>query len=250
MMQQIGEQDRWNGMSDALRKSQSLAAAGQHAAAVMHDINNPLEAALNLAYLICEESNDSNKVREYVELLQEQLSSVSVIARNTLSFYKVPAAMHDTDLVEVAQAAMRVHEYKMSSRGLQLAKDLPVDAVVRGHSGELLQVLSNLISNAMDALPEKGSISIRIRKTKREAHFMIVDNGGGITERNLARIFEPFFTTKDEQGTGLGLAISKSIIERHQGRMRARSSVRNGKSGTIFRISLPLAPAAQAVDFR
>jgi len=242
MAEQVIDQERWREINDALRKSQSLAAAGQHAAAVMHDINNPLEAALNLAYLICEEADDSAKVREYVGLLHEQLSSVTLIARQTLSFYKEPAAMKDIDLVEVAHAALRVHEYKMSSRGMQLVKKLPHQAIVCGHSGELLQVFTSLVSNALDALSDKGTLSIRIRKSEKEVHMLIMDNGGGIPEQNLSRIFEPFFTTKQDRGTGLGLAISKSIVERHHGRMRARSSVRTGRNGTAFRISLPLVP--------
>jgi signal transduction histidine kinase len=109
--------------------------------------------------------------------------------------------------------------------------------VVIGHAGELLQVLSNLLSNSIDAPPLNGRLTIRVRKIKREVHLMVADDGHGIPETIRQRIFHPFFTTKKEHGTGLGLAISKSIVERHNGRIRARSSVRSGISGTAFRVS-------------
>lgn len=248
MVHGSADEERWREMNEAIRRSETLSVAGQHAAAIMHDINNPLEAALNLAYLIGEEAEDAGKVRAYSQVLYEQLSSVTAIARQTLSFYKTPMAMKDVDLVEVARAALRVHEYKMTSRGLCVAQQLPEKALVVGHSGELLQVLTNLLANALDALPEKGEMTLRIRKSRDEVHVTLADNGCGIADHNLARIFEPFFTTKQERGTGLGLAISKSIVERHRGKMRARSSVRSGRSGTAFRISLPLALTAAARD--
>lgn len=223
-----------------LRRSQSIVAAGQFAAAIMHDINNPLEAASNLAYLVDREAENPVKVREFIHLLEEQLANVTQIAQQTLSFYKSSAPPRATDLVGVTQAALRVHEYKISAKQLRLVKLLPDDAIVKAHPGEILQVLSNLIANALDALPKNGALSIRIRKYKEEAHVTVIDNGHGIPEPLLAKVFEPFFTTKQERGTGLGLAISKSIIERHHGRLKARSCTRQGRSGTAFRISLPL----------
>jgi signal transduction histidine kinase len=231
---------RWADFEEALRKSQSQAAASQFAAAVMHDINNPLEAATNLAYLLRAEANDPAKVSEYASLLEEQLAHVSQIARQTLDFCKAPAAMKAVDLVEIANAALRVHEHKISTKGLRLQEQLPTPAIVLAHGGELLQVLTNLIANAVDAVPENGVISIRIRKCESRVHVTVADNGHGIPETHVAHIFEPFFTTKQDRGTGLGLAISKSIVERHKGRIRARSCVRHGRSGTAFRITLPL----------
>jgi signal transduction histidine kinase len=100
-------------------------------------------------------------------------------------------------------------------------------------------IISNLIVNAVDALPSGGILSLRVRKVQGKVRFSIADNGHGIPAEYSQEIFQPFFTTKKENGTGLGLAISKKIIERHNGVIRMRSSVRPGKSGTIFHISLP-----------
>lgn len=246
MLQSLDELDKRREIEEILRKSQSIAAAGQFAAAIMHDINNPLEAASNLAYLVDREAENPAQVREYIHLLQEQLANVTQIAQQTLGFYKCTAPARPTDLVGVAQAALRVHEHKINAKKLRLEKFLPDDAIVKAHPGEMLQVLSNLIANALDALPVSGSLAIRIRKCEEEAHVTVIDNGHGIPEPVLAKIFEPFFTTKQERGAGLGLAISKSIIERHHGRLRARSCTRQGRSGTAFRISLPLHQPARS----
>ena len=118
-------------------------------------------------------------------------------------------------------------------------KDLPRDLVAEVRTGEILQVISNLILNAVDASPNGGILRLRVRKVQGKVRFSIADNGHGIPTEYSRDIFQPFFTTKQENGTGLGLAISKRIIERHNGVIRMRSSVRPGKSGTIFHISLP-----------
>jgi signal transduction histidine kinase len=244
MSQGTNEQGKWEEVEETLRKARSFTASAQYAAVVMHDISNPLETATNLVYLINDAAEDPLRVRQYALLLEEQLANVSQIAQRSLNFYRSDGVMKSTDLVAVAGAALRVHEHKIVARALRLQKILPQDAFVEAHPGEMLQVLTNLIANALDALPVDGSISIRIRKDANEAHIMIVDNGHGIPESLLSKIFEPFFTTKEDRGTGLGLAISKSIIERHLGRIRTRSCVRPGRSGTAFRISLPLARTA------
>jgi signal transduction histidine kinase len=103
----------------------------------------------------------------------------------------------------------------------------------------LLQGISNLIVNALDALPTDGTLFLRLRKCYGKVHFLIADNGHGIPNDDLGRIFQPFFTTRGDVGTGLGLSLTKRIVERHQGEIHVRSSVRPGKSGTAFRISVP-----------
>jgi signal transduction histidine kinase len=224
-------------------KSQSNAAAGEFAAAVMHEINNPLEAITNLSYLIGQYANDASSVSHFNKLLSEELAKVTRIAHRTLGFYKAPHVLEVVDMRVIADAAIHVHDKKISDKELILLKDAPHEAPIRAHSGEMLQVLSNLLSNAIDALPKNGSIRIRIRRKHESVHVTLADDGHGIPNELLRRIFEPFFTTKGERGTGLGLAISKSIIERHSGRMQLRSSVRSGRSGTTFRITLPSIPA-------
>jgi signal transduction histidine kinase len=140
------------------------------------------------------------------------------------------------DVRTIADAAIRVHNSKISVKRLRLLKDAPHEAIIKAHTGEMLQVLSNHLSNAIDALPMNGTIRIRIRRVNDSVQLTLADDGHGIPNDLICRIFEPFFTTKGEHGTGLGLAISKSIIERHSGCMRIRSSVRSGRSGTTFEL--------------
>jgi signal transduction histidine kinase len=118
--------------------------------------------------------------------------------------------------------------------------EVPEEFTVEVRAGEILQVISNLIANALDALPKAGTLRLRVRRDSSEIHIVVADNGHGIPSEYSRDVFEPFFTTKPEGGTGLGLHISKRIIEGHKGRIRMRSSVRQGKTGTIFRISLPI----------
>jgi len=229
---------KWSEAEAALLKSKTQATAGQFAVAVMHEINNPLEAISNLTYLINRRVDDPANVRKYVDMLEEQLAQVRRIARQTLKFYR-QSDPEPVDLVGLVEAALRVHEYKIAAKRLLLLKDLRKEATALAHPGDMLQVVSNLIINALDALPEEGTLYLRVRQCKDEVHMTVADNGHGIPQATAKRIFEPFYTTKKERGTGLGLAISRAIIERHKGRIRLRSSVRKKSSGTVFRISLP-----------
>ncbi len=240
MSRRATKEGLWQDWQQSLRDSETRAAAGQFSAAIMHEINNPLEAISNLNYLIQREAKDAEKVRNYSALLDGELANVIRIAKQTLGFHKAPNVRSSVDLVTVAESALRVHERKISAKGIHLVNDLDSNAVIEVHPGEMLQVLINLVGNALDALPEQGTLCLRIRRREKALHVLVADDGHGIPDKFLLKVFEPFFTTKKEQGTGLGLAVSKSIVEGHQGRIAARSSVRQGRSGTTFRVSLPI----------
>ena len=226
--------------TEALRKSEEHATAGRLALEVMHEINNPLEALGHLTYLASEQADEPDKVRMYMLLAEEQMASLNRISRQTLGFARQPQKPKKVDLGGVAEAAIRIHQRSIKEKRIHLVKDLPERIEAEVQSGELLQVVSNLIVNALDALPAEGVLRLRLRKRQGEVQFVIADNGHGIPPDQSGAVFQPFFTTKAELGTGLGLALSKKIIERHNGRIRLRSSVRPGKSGTVFKISLPV----------
>lgn len=237
---------RLHQLEQALQEYQALALAGQFAASTIHEVNGPLEAISNLTYLVRINSDDGKRVRYYSALLAEQLSLLTAISRQTLSFYHSKETVETVKIAPVAEAALRIHQPKIAAKGVRLLKKLPDDVIVEGHAGAMLQVFSNLIGNAVDALPVKGSLQIRANCAHGEAHILIADDGPGIPAEIRLKIFEPFFTTKKDRGTGLGLAITKAIIERHHGRIRCRSSAQAGRSGTAFRVSLPLRSAATA----
>jgi signal transduction histidine kinase len=161
----IQDAKRWREIEGALLRSQTVAAAGQYAAAIMHEINNPLETISNLSYLLKMHADNPAQVRKYSCQIAEQLANVTRIAHRTLSFYRPPDTKEAIDLAALAEAALRLHQPKLAAKRANLLKDIPSDAVVIGHPGELLQVLSNL-SNSIDALPPDGRLAIRVRKSK------------------------------------------------------------------------------------
>jgi signal transduction histidine kinase len=226
-------------LSEALRKADERATAGQLALEMIHEIRNPLEALANLIYLANLEAGNCEPVRKYLNLAEEQMATVNQIANQTLSFAKPARSAHPSNLVGVAEAALRIHQRTIQAKKVHLVKDLPEELVAEVHMSEILQVFSNVIVNALDALPPEGTLRLRLRKRQDQVQFLIADNGHGIPKEHAQNIFQPFFTTKEERGIGLGLVLSKNIVERHRGKIRIRSSVRPGKSGTVFKISLP-----------
>ena len=225
--------------TDALRKAEERALIGQFALEVMHEIRNPLEALGYLTHLAEEQADDPGKVREYLAEAKEQMATVHQIAGQTLGFARDVPSLKTKDMSALVEAAVRVNHRRLGSQGVTLMRDLPEGINAEVKSSEILQALSNLIGNALDALPAKGTISLRLRKRSSGVQILIADNGHGIPAEHLSRLFEPFFTTKGDRGTGLGLALTKKIVERHGGRICVRSSVVSQRSGTTFRISLP-----------
>ena len=223
---------------EALQRSERLALAGRFSGAIMHEINNPLEAITNLVYLAKLEAHDPERVKSLAKQAEEQLELVRAIARQTLEFYREQRTPHDVDLVELLEAALRIHTKSLLEKQVDIRRSLPEKLVIQGNSGELLEVLSNLIVNALEALSRRGTLYLRARMGQEEAHITVADNGCGIPEEIRGNLFTPFWTGKSESGTGLGLWLSKSLIEKHRGRIRWRSSVGPGRSGTTFRVSL------------
>jgi len=176
----------------------------------------------------------------YLLQAEEQMENLRHVAKQSLGFSHRSDKPRPIDLVAVAEAAIRIHQRVIEEKRIHLVKDLPEGAVAEVFTGEMLQVVSNLIVNALDALPAEGILRLRVRKRANEIDFVVADNGHGIATQHKEALFQPFFTTKTDKGTGLGLALSKGIIERHNGRIRVRSSVRPGKSGTAFKITLPV----------
>jgi signal transduction histidine kinase len=226
-------------LAGALQRAEERATAGQLALEMMHEIKNPLEALGHLTYLASDEASDPEKVREYMRLAKEQMATLSTVVGQTLGFARSSSAPKSINLVALAEAALRIHQRTIDARRVHVVKDLPPDLVAEVYRSEMLQLISNLIVNALDALPPDGLVRLRLRHRRDEVHFVIADNGHGIPAEYRDAIFQPFFTTKTERGTGLGLALCTRIIEHHHGKIFMRSSVRPHRSGTVFKIALP-----------
>jgi signal transduction histidine kinase len=231
--------------AEALRKAEERALAGQFALEVMHEIRNPLEAVGYLIHLANQE-DDIAVIHEHLRQANEQMATVYQIAAQTLGFARMLPTAREVDLVELAEAALRIHHRRITAQKIHLVRDFSKGVFAEIYSGEILQVISNLLANALDALPEGGTISLRLRKRDSHVQLLVADNGHGMAPHHVARLFEPFFTTKENRGTGLGLALSRKIIERHAGTISARSSALPRRNGTTFRISLPAKRSADA----
>jgi signal transduction histidine kinase len=223
---------------EALRKCEERLLPGQFALEVMHEIRNPLDALGNLVYLAAD-AKDIADVGGYLTAAKEQITTLHQIAAQSLTLARNAQTATPIDLGALSEAALRIHHRRLAAKKIHLVRDSSEDAIATVRTGEILQVLSNLIGNALDALPQGGSISIRIRKRDDKICVVIADNGHGISRENLGRLFQPFFTTRSDQGTGLGLALSKKIVERHGGSIRVRSCVHPGRNGTTFVVRLP-----------
>lgn len=228
-----------DGATEALRRSEERATAGQLALEIMHEVRNPLEALGYLVYLTLHEPEEPEKVRSNMLMAQEQLAILDRIAGGTLGLARTSLTPKPVNLASLAEAALRIHQRTIDSKRVHLVKDVRGDLVAEVYTSEMLQVISNLMANALDAIPPSGTVFLRLRKSRAGVRIVVADNGHGIRKEHQEKIFQPFFTTKEGRGTGLGLSLSRKILERHNGTIRMRSSVRPGKSGTIFQIRLP-----------
>src|SRR5882757_3536593 len=231
-------------VEEALRRSEKLAAAGRLAASIAHEINNPLEAISNAIYLAG--SSPASEVPLYLKLADEELARVARITKQTLGFYRETATPDVVRLSALLDDLLSLHSRKLEAKNLSIKKQYRDELDVWGLEGELRQVFSNQIANAIYAVPQNGCLTIRIRRSKLWSNGLrpgtavsIIDNGSGISREALPKIFDPFFTTKQDVGNGLGLWITLDIVTRHGGSIRARSNARPGASGTIFTTFLP-----------
>ncbi len=228
---------------EALRKTEKLATAGRLAATIAHEINNPLEAIGNLIYLA---RNNKSKADEYLEMADKEVHRVANIAQQTLGFVREAASAVPVEVDTLLKEVLNLYTKKFSSKNIHLDVLSDPKVEIKALSGELRQVFSNLIANAIDATPAGGKVRIRVERSREwrdEARsgvrVTIGDTGTGIRADDAPRIFEPFFTTKKDSGTGLGLWLSYSIVKKHGGSIRFRSRTAPTSSGTVFMVFLP-----------
>lgn len=230
--------------TEALHRSEKLAAAGRMAAMIAHEINNPLEAIINLWYLV-NQGNLSPEGHTYLEAMGRELNRVSHIAKQTLEFYRVGATADHVDLAQVIDEAAQLFARRATSQGTAIEVQHGATATICGFAGELRQLFANLIVNALEA--EASRIRIRVshgrdwkKPGRRGVRVVIADNGAGVPLGVAAKIFEPFFTTKEQKGTGLGLWVSNGIVQKHEGFISMRTSTGLARRGTTFSIFLPI----------
>jgi PAS domain S-box-containing protein len=227
-----------------LIQSEKIAATGRMAAAVAHEINNPLESLMNLIYLARQNSSPEGKAYNFLLTAEQELERVSHIARQTLGFYQDSNAPRDIYLHDLVESVLTVYHAKMLSAGVSVDTQFSDLQKVSVSRGEMLQVFSNVIVNAIDAMPDGGLLQIALRKiisaSREGIQIVIRDNGTGIKPEHLDRVFEPFFTTKGQTGTGIGLWVARQLLEKRGGQISIASNTERGKSGTTITIFIPL----------
>jgi PAS domain S-box-containing protein len=227
---------------EILRKTEKLAAAARLAATVAHEINNPLEAVGNLLYLAKATPSMPLEATEHLQLAEQELERVSHITRQTLGFYRESGTFDTVEISELMESVLKIFDNKVRNKRIRLETHLE-RCEVRGRMGELRQLVSNLISNAIDAVAPGGGLKLATSCITTEdgtaVQISVEDDGPGVDPRHLEHIFEPFFTTKKDIGTGLGLWVSKQIVERHGGRIQVNSPGKD-RGGAKFTVTLPL----------
>jgi PAS domain S-box-containing protein len=235
---------------ELMRKSEKLAAAGRLAATVAHEINNPLEAIANLIYITKGTPGVPAEAVEHLELAEQEVERVSHITRQTLGFYRESKVPEQVEMPALVESVLKIYSNKFTTKNITIERDFGECPPIQGLSGELKQVIANLVSNAADAVSQDGTIAVRLACVDTAAgkavQVRVEDDGPGIAMENREQIFEPFFTTKKDVGTGLGLWITKEIVDRHGGSIEVHSRNGNGLSGTAFNILLPMTPDSQS----
>jgi len=233
----VGERLR---MQEAIIQSEKLAATGRMAAAIAHEINNPLEAVTNLAYLLSTDSTLSEAGKKYAELLLEEISRVSEVAKQSLGFFRDNKKPGPFDICEMLDSVVSLYKPLLDRKDVELTRDFDRECVVEGSSAEIRQVFANLVRNAIDAVEPGGRIQLRVRTTPTGMRrILVADNGHGIAPQTKSRLFQPFVTSKGAAGNGLGLWVSQGIIKKHGGLIQVRTCDIPGRSGTVFSVVLP-----------
>ncbi len=227
----------------ALFESERMAAVGRMAASIAHEVNNPLEAILNLGYLLSEGPSLDPDTRRYAELIVAEVLRVSEITKQTLSFYRDTTRTSLVNLADLLDDVLKLHGPVLQRHSIKVFTRYQSDACVVARPGELRQLFTNLIVNSIDALPSSGGevhLSVSRARHASMACVTIADNGSGVPPAIRERIFEPFFTTKTGKGTGLGLWITQGIVRKYGGTIRLRSWCDPARpTGTAFRVCLP-----------
>jgi PAS domain S-box-containing protein len=259
---EAGEIQRWLGSStdvqdqklaeDALRRTEKLTTAGRFAASMAHEINNPLNAVVNILFLALNDEGLSDTTRSLLESADKELARVGQYVTQTLRFHKQSTAPSDADLGEIMDSVLAMYAPRFRSSSIQLERQYRTRQTLRCFSSEVRQVFANLIGNALDATAEEGHIQVRVREARmwtepavRGIRVLVADRGAGIPQELRPQLFEPFVSTKELTGVGLGLWVSQGIVHKHNGQLTLRTSTDPARHGTLFSVFFPLPAAAE-----
>lgn len=228
----------------ALLSSEKLAVAGRLAASIAHEIHNPLDAVVNIIYLL-RQGASPEETAQFLEMAASELDRVTHISRAMLGMYRESRTPVAVDLRDVLESVLLLLERRIAEVRATVLVDFAPDSLVTGFPAELRQVFTNLLANALDVAPAGSTISVRteVRSAARGGPdgvtVTVADQGPGIPLDAMAQLFQPFFTTKGEQGTGLGLWVSQGIVHKHGGTIRIDTRTDPETHGTAISVFLP-----------
>lgn len=232
-------------IENALIRSEKLAAAGRLAASIAHEINNPLASIVNVVYLAKREK-DQEKLREFLEMADRELLRIAAVTRQTLRFYQDSNRPSRFDLHTAIEEVVQLYSKQIHESGVQVSIEFRTKHTeLEGWSGEIKQVISNLLLNALHATKPQKRVILRLKKTQSGFQLTLADRGSGVAKEQRNRIFEPFYSTKKETGTGLGLWVTQQIVSKHGGWIRMKSRISRSGSGTVFTVFLPFHKKAE-----
>jgi two-component system NtrC family sensor kinase len=231
-----------------LMQSNKMASLGHLAAGVAHEINNPLSGILIDTSLMLEELEEDNPLRKPIQDIVADTNRCKEIVKNLLAYSRQTEfkkeVLNINGVIEQAFSFLREHALLQN---ITVNKEFSSSMLIcEGDNNQLIQVFTNMIINATQAMDGKGTITIGASKDKEEGkiYVEISDTGCGIPQENIPKIFEPFFTTKEEgKGTGLGLSTVRDILEKHGGNIKVKYTC---PEGTTFLIELPLVKVDEA----
>jgi len=240
-----------------LRASERLALAGRLSATIAHEIRNPLDTVANLLYLLLREHQPNDVHVHYLQMANDELARIAQITSQLLTFHREARNPTEVSLKEVLESVLVLFAPQIKRCHITVERRWETDGTVRGFPGELRQVFSNLVGNAVEAMCGGGRLVLHLRPsslasdpTRKGIRVTVLDNGPGIPLGVRRNLFAPFYTTKGEKGTGLGLWVSRGILEKHEGTIHFSSSVRAGRSGTAFSVFLPFEQKLGLLDIR
>ena len=238
--QLIAEQDALKKVQQQLVQSEKMAAIGQLAGGVAHEINNPLAVILGYAQLSAREIKEGDKLYKPIKTIEKEALRCKNLIVDLLAYSRTgKSEMKMADLNETIEQAMSLVSAQAKIKVIEITKcyDLSLLPVLLNQN-KIQQIIINLCNNAIDAVPENGKITIITKKTDKYAEIDIADNGNGIPEEVKKHVFEPFFTTKEAgKGTGPGLSLVYEAVMMHRGTIEIEN---NPGGGTVFKIKLPL----------
>jgi PAS domain S-box-containing protein len=229
-------------LEQSLLRAEKIAATGRMAATIAHEINNPLEAVMNLLFLLRPKITDEQGI-DFLATAEKELDRVSHIAKQTLGYYREHASASLASLEEIAEHVLMIYEPRCTAAGITIKRSFSPSQKLFIRRGEMLQVVSNLVTNAIYAMPDGGTLSVSVCDTESPTEGVVLtvaDNGIGIEAEVLPKVFDAFFTKRASVGTGIGLFIAKQFVEGHGGQISIDSHIEPERCGTLVRVFLPL----------